>query len=88
MKAICCVLGFLFNPVALGQSETASGDPAWMEDRAVCLKQCEQVFTDCKSQCQDTSADAHERHFDTPDLPVGQCIRNCEEYLRLCKQDC
>jgi hypothetical protein len=91
MKATCCLLGLLATTLAFGQDATPTlnlDNPSSFATRQTCLATCEQVFTDCKAQCADTSADAHERHFDTPDLPESRCIQVCTEDLRLCKEDC
>jgi hypothetical protein len=91
MRSTYGLLGLLIAPLALGQDAPSApdlADPASFGTRQACLIECERVFTDCKAQCQDTSARANERHFETPDLPVDQCIGQCEEDLGLCRQDC
>jgi hypothetical protein len=93
MKASCCLLPLLLlgSPVALAQGTAPPpdiADPASFGTKGSCLAGCTQVFADCKTQCENTRATARIRHFDTPDLPAGECIANCEEDLRLCKEDC
>ncbi len=91
MRTLCCLLGLLLSPWSLAQGDPSPLDlanPASFETRQTCLTECERVFTDCRAQCEDTSARAHERHFETPDLPVAECIRVCEEDLGLCRKDC
>jgi hypothetical protein len=91
MKAICCLLLLLGSPLALGQGAPPPLDisnPESYGTKGACLAECERVFADCKVQCENTSARAHERHFETPDLPVGECIKGCQVNLRLCKEDC
>lgn len=69
-------------------SALALANPTTDGSNGACVSACEQVFTDCTVQCEETKADAHERHFDTPDLPVADCLADCEEDLKLCKSDC
>ena len=91
VKAIYVLLGVLITPLALGQDARPSQDLADSAPAASgqsCLTACEQVFADCEDLCRDTSARAHERSFETPDLPVDACLKNCSESLSLCKQDC
>ncbi|MGE5155842.1 MAG: hypothetical protein ACM3ST_17770 [Bdellovibrio bacteriovorus] len=91
MRSTLPLIGLLIAPLALGQEAPSTPDlanPASFGTRQACLAECERVFTDCKAQCQDTSARAHEPHFEAPDLPVAQCIGRCEEDLGLCRQDC
>ncbi len=91
MKKICCLLLLLGSPLTQGQDAPAPldlADPASFETKGVCLAECEAVFTDCKAECENTGARAHERHFETPDLPVDACIEACQADLALCKKDC
>jgi hypothetical protein len=91
MRTIYGLFGLLLATAALGQEESAPvnlAEPATFGTKQACLANCDQVFSDCKAQCRDTSARADERHFDTPDVPVDQCIQYCEKDLGLCRQDC
>lgn len=91
MKASCCSLLLLGSSLALAQGSPPSSnvaDPAFFGTRGTCLAGCQQVFTDCRTQCENSRATARERHFDTPDLPVDDCVADCETDLRLCKEDC
>jgi len=74
--------------LAQGASPPDIGNPVSFETKGACLMNCEQVFADCKVQCDNTSARAHERHDETPDLPVGGCTHDCQENLRVCREDC
>ena len=93
MKAICRLLAVLaasvvFAPVAFGQDGALSQDPSAIAAGPGCLATCEQVYADCEVECRNTSARAHERAGETPDLPVDACLGACGENLRLCKEDC
>lgn len=91
MRTIYGLFGLLLATAALGQGESAPvnlAEPATFGTKQACLANCDQVFSDCKAQCRDTSVRADERHFDTPDVPVDQCIQYCEKDLGLCRQDC
>jgi hypothetical protein len=91
MKANCCMLLLLGSSLALAQGTQPPldiADPASFDAKGTCLAGCQQVFTDCKTQCDNSRATARERHFDTPNLPVADCVADCEEDLRLCKDDC
>ena len=91
MKALCALPLLLCSPLALGQGAPPPLDidnPASFGTKRACLAECERVFSDCQAQCRNTSARAHERHFETPDLPVPQCIEGCQLNLGLCKKDC
>lgn len=93
MKENCCLLALLIlgSPLALGQNAPPPVDlaePSSFATKGACLSECERVLADCEAQCEDTSARADVRHFDTPDLPVGKCIDACQVDLRLCNEDC
>ena len=91
MRTICCLLLLIGSPLALCQDTSPPldlADPASFETKGACLAECEGVFADCKSECENTSARAHERHFETPDLPVSECIDACQADMELCKEDC
>ena len=91
MKTKYCMLLLLASPLALAQGTPPPvdvADPASFETKRACLADCGQVFADCRTQCENSHATARERHFDTPDLPVADCVADCEEDLRLCKDDC
>ena len=91
MQPIYALFGLLIATAAFGQDGTAPvelANPATFGTKEACVANCDQVFSDCKAQCRNSSARADERHFDTPDVPVEQCIQDCEEDLRLCRKDC
>lgn len=91
MKAVCCLLLLLGSPLAFAQGAPPSMDlanPVSFGTKGACFAECEQVLADCKAQCENAGARAHERHFETPDLPVGDCIDACRVNLGLCKEDC
>lgn len=91
MKAICCLFLVLGAPLALAQGAPPPLDlanPASFGTKGACLAECDRIFADCKTQCRNTSARAQERHFETPDLPVDECVDDCQENLALCKEDC
>lgn len=91
MNTIYGLFLLLGSTVALAQGASSSpdiGNPASFETKGACLMNCDHVFADCKAQCENTSARAHERHYETPDLPVAGCTDDCQETLRFCKEDC
>jgi hypothetical protein len=91
MKACYCLIFLFAAPLVLAQDALAPvnpSDPGAANTGSACIGQCQQVYADCKSQCKNRSADAHERHFDTPDLPLGECIKDCQADLDICKEDC
>jgi hypothetical protein len=91
MKAIFGLVLLLGAPPALAQIAPPPLDisnPESFGTREACRAACQQVFTDCKVQCGDTSASAREPHYESPDLPVGQCIDGCSVNLKLCNKDC
>jgi hypothetical protein len=91
MKAIYGTWLLLCAPLVLAQIAPTPVDlsnPEAFGTRKACRTACQQVFDDCKAQCGDTNARAHERHYESPDLPVGGCIEGCSVNLRLCNEDC
>jgi len=91
MRGICCLLLLLGSPMALGQDTSPPpllADPASFETKRACLAECEGVFADCRAECEDAVARARAPHYESPDLPVGECIDTCQRDLGLCKQDC
>ena len=91
MKTSCCLLLLLASPLGFAQGTPPPVnivDPASFETKEACLADCKQVLADCRTQCENSRATARERHFDTPDLPVGACLADCEENLVLCEEDC
>ncbi|MCG6863005.1 MAG: hypothetical protein LJE70_17275 [Chromatiaceae bacterium] len=91
MKANCCLLLLLGSPLALSQGAAPPldiADPASFGTKGACLTQCEQVFSDCKAQCENSRTTVRERQLEETDLPVGDCLSECEENLGLCKEDC
>lgn len=91
MRRICCLLLLVGSTVALGQDASPRPDPAdpgSFETKQVCLDECEGVFADCRADCEDTAARAHEPHYEAPDLPVSDCIGACKADLDFCKKDC
>ncbi len=91
MKPRYCLFLLLGAPLVFAQGTPTPKDPldpASIGTNSGCVANCEQVLADCKAQCENRSADAHERHFDTPDLPMTACIRDCQANLEICKEDC
>ena len=91
MNAIYGLLLLLGSTLALAQGASPPpdiGSSPSFGTKGACLANCEQVFADCTVQCENTSARAHERHYETPDLPVGECIDECRKNLRFCRADC
>jgi hypothetical protein len=88
LNAICCLLTVLGTPAVFAQESGLSPDPSAIVTGPGCRAACEAVYADCETQCRNTSARAHERAGETPDLPVDACLEACAENLRLCKEDC
>lgn len=74
----------------------AQGDPVALESLGGaaamsgpgCVANCETILEECMRQCRDTTARAHEAHFDEGDVPVSECIGGCETNAMICKKDC
>jgi len=92
MKAPFFLSLLLIAPLAVARQATFLAenlsDPSMLGTQDACLADCRQVFLDCQAQCENRSADAHERHFDTPDLSRDDCLHDCRVNLELCKEDC
>ena len=91
MKVIYCLLLCLGAASAFAQGEPGSvnlGSPSSFGTKAACLADCDQVFSDCQSQCRNTKARRDEPHYEGPDLPVDPCLSDCKVNLDLCKGDC
>jgi len=91
MNAIYGLLLLLGSTLALAQGASPSSDigsPGSFGVKGTCIASCEKVFSDCTVQCENADARARERHYETPDLPVGACINVCRKDLRFCKEDC
>lgn len=91
VKTIVSLLFLLSASLATAEADPPGlegGNPFPLPSKQSCVEQCEAVFADCREQCRDTKARAHEEHFDVPDVPVGDCIGDCEESARFCKEDC
>jgi len=93
MKATFFLLLLLLlgSPIALAQDTTPAvdlDDPGAVEARGDCLSECEAVFSDCESECENSGARAREPHDEGPDLPAGECIDDCNADLKLCSEDC
>ncbi len=91
MKAICCLILLLGSPLALSQDTLPAADidnAAYLGSKSACLAGCEAVFTDCKTECANSSARAHEPHDEGPDLPIDACTKDCQADLKLCNDDC
>ena len=91
MRRICCLLLLLGSSMALGQDTSPQpqlADPASFDTKRACLSECEGVFRDCQADCEDTEARTREPHYESPDLPVDDCIDDCQRDLKLCNEDC
>jgi hypothetical protein len=63
-------------------------DPSTLASPQSCVAECEGVFADCRVECGETTARADQEHFDLPDVPVGECLQNCQADLDACKRAC
>lgn len=63
-------------------------DPSTLTSPQSCVAECEGVFADCRKECGETTARADQEHFDLPDVPVGECLQDCQADLDGCKQAC
>jgi len=63
-------------------------DPSTLTSPQSCAAQCASVFADCRVQCGETTARADQEHFDLPDVPVGECLKDCRVDRDACERDC
>lgn len=91
MKAICCLFLLLGAPLASAQDTLPPMDmdnPAYLGSKSACLAGCEVVYNDCRTECENRRARAHEPDDEGPDLPTSGCIDDCNAELTLCNEDC
>jgi hypothetical protein len=53
-----------------------------------CVAECDKVLALCRNLCRDAKVRDQIHYAGNPDLPVGQCLDDCETDHKICKQSC
>jgi hypothetical protein len=88
MKVMALIGGLLTLSAQTLPGGINVADPAALNTGGPCAAECEGVYGDCRVECENEPARAHDRHFGMPDTPVAVCLQSCENDRAQCKADC
>ncbi len=63
-------------------------NPATIDTKSACVAECEAVYSDCRTECENPAVRAHDRRLGLPDAPLSQCLEGCNNGKSMCVGDC